>query len=77
MGSTTIKVSTETRERLRVLGGATCEEAIVAALDALEAGRFWSQAEAAAAHSRRLSAEQRRQRSSAAAEVDAAFAGIE
>lgn len=48
MASTTIKVSVETRERIRRHGGATHEDTIVAALDALEAQEFWVQAERAA-----------------------------
>mgnify|MGYP007068924097 CR=1 FL=1 len=77
MGSTTIKVSTATRDRIRVLGGVTCEDTIVEALDALEADRFWAQAEAAGAHRRALSAAQRREHIARNAEVDAAFDGIE
>ncbi|MFW2336550.1 hypothetical protein [Ilumatobacter sp.] len=45
--ATTIKVSTATRDRIEALGGATHEETIVAALDALETERFWAQAERA------------------------------
>ena len=46
---TTVKVSVETRDRLRSFGGATLEATIIEALDALEATRFWAQAETAAA----------------------------
>ncbi len=48
MPTTTIKVSTTTRDRIRSFGGTTHEETIVAALDALEAEQFWTQAERAA-----------------------------
>ena len=44
-----MKVSVAARDRLRALGGATYEETISEALDALEADRFWTQAETAAA----------------------------
>lgn len=54
MKSTTVKISVETRDRIKALGGATYEETIVEALDALEAERFWAQAEAAAAWRRSL-----------------------
>ena len=45
MKTTTIKVSVQTRERIRSFGGETHEETIIDALDALEAERFWQQAE--------------------------------
>ena len=45
MASTTIKVSVETRDRIKAHGGATHEETIVAALDALDEEEFWAQAE--------------------------------
>jgi hypothetical protein len=54
MASTTIKVSTETRDRIKALGGDTYEDTIVAALDKLEEEQFWAQAEAAAAWRRSL-----------------------
>ena len=47
MKATTIKLSLETRDRIRSLGGETYEETIVEALDALETDRFWGQADAA------------------------------
>lgn len=46
--ATTIKVSPETRDRIRAFGGATHEATILDALDALDAERFWEQAERAA-----------------------------
>jgi hypothetical protein len=49
MASTTIKLSVETRDRLKAMGGATYEETIIEALDALDAQQFWAEAEAAAA----------------------------
>ena len=59
MTATTVKVSTATRDRLRAFGGATMEETISEALDALEAAQFWQQAEAHAAWRRSLSDERR------------------
>jgi hypothetical protein len=40
MKATKVKVSTETRDRIRALGGQTYEATVVEALDALEAIRF-------------------------------------
>ncbi len=76
MKATTIKVSTDTRDRLRALGGATYEATILEALDVLEADQFWAQADAAAAWHRALPADERARRDAQAAEVDAAFDGI-
>lgn len=77
MASTTVKVSTETRDRIRALGGDTLEDTIVEALDALEANRFWAQADAAAAWRRSLSDDERAHLRQPEAELDAAFDGIE
>lgn len=70
-------MSVETRERIRALGGTTHEETIIKALDALDAQRFWAQADAAAAWRERLSESQLAARAAREAEVDAAFDGIE
>lgn len=77
MGSTTVKLSVQTRDRIRALGGDTYEDTIVEALDALEADRFWSQAAAAMAWRNSLSDEARDHIAARDAEVDAAFEGIE
>lgn len=77
MASTTIKLSIETRERLRALGGDTYEDTVIEALDALEANRFWAAAEAAATWQSRLPDDERRGRHAAIAEIDRAFDGIE
>jgi hypothetical protein len=77
MASTTIKLSVETRERLRSFGGATYEDTLIEALDALDATRFWSEAEAAAAWQARLSVSERAQRDEAVAALDSAFDAIE
>jgi hypothetical protein len=77
MASTTIKLSVETRERLRALGGDTYEDTVTEALDALEANRFWAAAEAAAEWQSSLSDADRRRRHEAIAEIDRAFDGIE
>jgi hypothetical protein len=76
MKATTVKISVETRERIRALGGATAEETIVEAIDALEADRFWAQADAALAWRKGLSAERLAELKQQEAEVDAAFDGI-
>lgn len=76
MASTTVKLSVATRDRIRALGGDTVEATIVAALDALEASRFWGQAEAAASHRRSLPTRERQALIEREAEVDAAFDGI-
>ena len=52
------------------------EQTIVEALDALEADRFWAQADAAAAAQRACTDEQRAERAALEAEVDAAFDGV-
>ena len=75
--ATTVKVSTETRDRIKSFGGATLEATIVEALDALDEQRFWSQAEAAAAWRARLSDEERAARQARERALDAAFDGIE
>jgi hypothetical protein len=76
MKATTVKISVETRERIRALGGATAEETIVEAIDALEAGRFWAQADAALAWRKGLSAERLAELKQQEAEIDAAFDGV-
>lgn len=74
--STTIKLSTETRDRIRALDGDTYEETIVEALDALEDAQFWAQAEAAAAWEASLPEEERRRLRAETDAIDAAFDGI-
>jgi hypothetical protein len=76
MGSTTVKMSTDTRDRIRALGGVTYEETIIEALDALEADRFWAQAEAAVHWRRSLSDAGRELAATRLADVDTAFDGI-
>jgi hypothetical protein len=73
MKATTVKISVETRERIRALGGATAEETIVEAIDALEADRFWAQADAALAWRKDLSSEHLAQLKRQEAKIDAAF----
>lgn len=69
--ATTMQVSEASRDRLRALGrsGATLEETLVEALDALEREQFWAEAEAADAKRRGMSGEL--QAAIAAAEADA------
>lgn len=77
MASTTVKLSVETRDRIRALGGDTYEDTIVEALDVLEEARFWAQAETAAAWRQSLSDAERERLRAREAEVDAAFDAIE
>ncbi len=76
MASTTIKLSVETRDRIRALGGDTYEDTVVAALDLLEVQQFWQQAEAAAVWHRSVSGDDRARRVAEEAAVDAAFDGL-
>ena len=66
-----MQLSELSRDRLRALGrpGATLEETLVAALDALEREQFWAAAEVAAARRNVMSADE--QAAVAAAEADA------
>jgi hypothetical protein len=77
MASTTIKVSTETRDRIRAYGGETYEQTIVAALDAFDAAGFWAEAERAAGWRRSLSAAERAALEAREAEIDRAFDGLD
>ena len=77
MGSTSIKVSVETRDRIRALGGRTYEDTIVEALDALDASQFWAEADAARIWQNSLSDAHRERLRRRASAVDAAFVGIE
>ena len=82
MKATTIKVSIETRDRLRSLGGETYEATIIAALDAMDAmdamdaHDFWAQADAAATWRRSLSASDQAELAERDTTIDAAFEGI-
>ena len=75
--STTIKLSVETRDRIRDLGGDTYEETIIEALDVYEDAQFWAQADAALAWRASLPEAERQALLAREAEVDAAFDGIE
>jgi hypothetical protein len=77
MASTTVKLSVETRDRIRALGGDTYEATIIEALDLLEADRFWAQADAAASWRGSLNDDERAALVAREAEIDAAFDGIE
>ena len=76
MKATTVKLSVETRDRIRALGGETYEDTIIEALDVLEAERFWARADAAAAWQRSLPDDARARLAARDADVDAAFDGI-
>lgn len=77
MTSTTVKLSIETRDRLLAYGGATYEATIVEALDALDAERFWTQADDATAWRQSLPTAARARLAARDAVIDAAFDGIE
>jgi hypothetical protein len=77
MPTTTVKLSTETLDRIRALGGGTFEETIIEALDGLEADRFWAQAEAATKWRGALPGTQRQFLAKRDSEVDASFGGNE
>jgi hypothetical protein len=77
MKSVTVMLSVETLDRIRAFGGENYEDTIVAALDALEADRFWTQADAAASWRASLDDDRRSQLDRREAAVDAAFEGIE
>jgi ABC-type uncharacterized transport system fused permease/ATPase subunit len=77
MASTTVKLSVETRDRLLAYGGETYEATIIEALDALDAERFWTQADDAAAWRRTLSTDDRDRLAARDSVIDAAFDGIE
>jgi hypothetical protein len=80
MKPTTVKLSIETRDRIRALGGETYEDTIIDALDALDAlesGRFWAQADAAAAWRRSLPEHERERLAARDAAIDAAIDSVE
>lgn len=76
MKDTTVKVSTETRDRIRAMGGATHEDTIVEALDALESERFWKQAEEGKKWFDSLSEEDRQRLIDEDEAIDALFKGV-
>jgi hypothetical protein len=58
--ATTMQLSEASRDRLRALGrpGATLEDTLIEALDALERKQFWAEADAAEARRRAMSADE-------------------
>lgn len=74
---TTVKVSPETRDRLKALSNGPMEATIIEALDLLEAQRFWKQAEVAAAWRQSLPEERRAELAADEAALQAALDGIE
>jgi hypothetical protein len=76
MASTTIKLSTETRDRIKAMGADTYEDTIVEALDALEAQQFWVQADRAAQWRRSQADARRRLIAEREAAADDAFDAI-
>lgn len=73
MASTTIKLTVDTRDRIRAFGGATYEETIVEALDALDSDRFWTQVDAAVAARNSLPKAERERLDAETRAIDAAF----
>jgi hypothetical protein len=73
--ATTMKISEQTRDRLRALqwDGSSLEDVVVAALDDYEARAFWSVAEASAAAE---TTEQRRRRRRIEDDIDAWMDGL-
>ena len=69
--ATTMQVTETSRDRLRALGraGATLEDTLVEALDALEREQFWAAAEAAQARRRAMTADELAAVSEAEADV--------
>ena len=76
MKDTTVKVSTATRERIRAFGGATHEDTIIEALDALESERFWQEAEAGKKWLDGLAEAERQRLVEEDEAIDALFKGI-
>jgi len=76
MPQTTVKVSTETRDRLKAMSRGTADDTINAALDALDQADFWAQAERATRAIRALPPEEQRRRHAAEEALDRAFDGI-
>lgn len=74
---TTIKVSTGVRDRLKTYGGATYEDTVVEALDALDTQRFWAEADAALAVLEGWSDGERTKLAGAEADLDAVWDGLE
>jgi hypothetical protein len=77
MASTTIKLSVETRDRLKELGGDTYEDTIIEALDALDRERFWAQAEAYRRWREALPASERAELEARDAEMDALWDDVD
>jgi len=74
MPYTSIKVTTETRDRIKNLGG-KYEETLTEALDLLEAARFWEQAEEGKRWLESLTDEERAERRARQDALDQAFSG--
>ena len=77
MAATTIKLSTETRDRLKAKGGPTYEDTIVEMLDRADEEEFWVQADRAAAWLRSQSPDRRSEIRRQETAVAAAFDGLE
>ena len=74
MPHTSIKVTTETRDRTKALGGKYADT-LSEAVDLLEAARFWEQAEAGKRWFESLTDEERAERQARHDALDQAFSG--
>ena len=74
MPNTSIKVTTETRDRIKDLGG-KYEDTLTEALDLLVAARFWDQAEEGKRWLDSLSDEEQAERRARQDAIDRAFSG--
>jgi hypothetical protein len=74
--ATTIKLSVETRDRIKAMGGETYEDTIIEALDALDRERFWAKADEYLAWRRALPAEEAARLDAADAELDLVIDGL-
>lgn len=74
MPHTSIKITTETRDRIKSLGG-KFDETMTEALDLLEAARFWEQAEKGKRWLDSLSDDERADRRARHDALDQTFAG--
>lgn len=73
MPSTTVKVSTTTRDRLKAASAGSADDTINLALDALERAAFWARAERASRAQHGLPPEVRHQLQRQEAAIDTEF----
>ena len=76
MAATTIKLSTETRDRLKALDRPTYEDAVIEALDLLEAEDFWRQADEALVRFEQLPSDVKVRYAAESEAIDRDFGGL-